>query len=112
MKQSSVSHPFQFFIPLVIDPVEELSEMVSRARTYFNNFSSKARKATVKSIRNLRKEERAAKRAEYLFKQKLFSLDTTPETRFHYIHLAEIIGTIAGRIEHAGEIMRAMLEKR
>jgi len=102
---------FLLLIDSVIDPIEELSRMVSEARVYFKNYSDKQRNIVKEIIRTIRKQEHEADKAEELVKRKVFSIEKEPVTVFHMIRLAEIIGSIADHAENAGDMMRAMLSK-
>jgi predicted phosphate transport protein (TIGR00153 family) len=95
----------------VIDPIEELSKMVSEARKYFQTFSEKQRKIVKEIIRTLRHQEHDADKAEDQLKRKVFDLNTDPITVFHAIRLAETIGAIADHAQNAGDMMRAMVAK-
>jgi predicted phosphate transport protein (TIGR00153 family) len=95
----------------VVDPIEELSKMVTEARKYFQSFSEKQRKIVKEIIRTLRHQEHDADKAEDQLKRKVFALDTDPITVFHTIRLAETIGAIADHAQNAGDMMRAMVAK-
>ncbi|RLB74886.1 MAG: TIGR00153 family protein [Deltaproteobacteria bacterium] len=102
---------FLLLVDSVIDPIEELNTMVAEARKYFKNFSEKQRNAVKKNIRNLRRQENEADKAEDILKRKSFSLISDPVTVFHTVRLAETIGFIADHAENAGDMMRAMIAK-
>jgi predicted phosphate transport protein (TIGR00153 family) len=95
----------------VVDPIEELSKMVTEARKYFQSFLEKQRKIVKEIIRTLRHQEHDADKAEDQLKRKVFALDTDPITVFHTIRLAETIGAIADHAQNAGDMMRAMVAK-
>ncbi len=95
----------------VVDPIEELSKMVSEARKYFQSFSEKQRKIVKEIIRTLRHQEHDADRAEDRLKRKAFAIDTDPVTIYHIVRLAETIGAIADHAQNAGDMMRAMVAK-
>ncbi|MEW5908395.1 MAG: TIGR00153 family protein [Thermodesulfobacteriota bacterium] len=95
----------------VIDPIEELSHMVTEARKYFKTFSDKQRIVVKDIIRHLRKLEHESDQLEDTFKHKIFHLETDPITVFHMIRLSELIGSIADHAENAGDMMRAMIAK-
>lgn len=95
----------------VIDPIDELSEMVKEARLYFKNYSDKQRVIVKDIIRKLRRQEHEADKVEDLIKQKALNLQTDPVTVFHMVRLAETIGSIADHAENAGDMMRAMVAK-
>ena len=102
---------FFLLIDSVIDPVEELSVMVAEARKYFRNYSDKQRKVVKDIIRNIRKQEHEADRAEDIVKKKIFTTATDAVTVFHMVRLAETLGHIADHAENAGDMMRAMIAK-
>ncbi|AOY57088.1 MULTISPECIES: TIGR00153 family protein [Desulfococcus] len=102
---------FFLLIDSVIDPVEELSRMVAEARKYFRGYSDKQRKVVKEIIRNIRKQEHEADRAEDIVKKKVFTAETDPVTVFHMIRLAETLGHIADHAENAGDMMRAMIAR-
>lgn len=102
---------FFLLIDAVVEPIEELSKMVSGAREYFKTFSEKQRVEVKDIIRTLRQQEHEADEIEDVLKQKIFNMKTDPVTVFHMIRLTEIIGSIADHAENAGDMMRAMIAK-
>jgi predicted phosphate transport protein (TIGR00153 family) len=102
---------FFLLVDAVIDPIEELSKMVSEARKYFQNFNENQRRRVKEIIRALRQQEHDADLIEDKFKRKVFHLDLDPVTIFHMIRLAEIVGSIADHAENSGDMMRAMLAR-
>ena len=102
---------FSNFVDAVIDPINELSDMVTEARKYFKNYSEKQRVVVKEIIRTLRQQERGADRLEDAIKKKVFNLDVDPVTVFHVVRLAETIGAIADHAENAGDMMRAMVAR-
>ncbi|MGE0084560.1 MAG: TIGR00153 family protein [Desulfococcaceae bacterium] len=102
---------FLLLIDAVIDPIDELSRMVTEARTYFKNYSEKQRTVVKDIIRNIRKQEHDADKIEDMLKRKIFQTEPDPVTVFHLIRLAEILGSIADHAENAGDMMRAMLSR-
>ena len=102
---------FFLLVDATIDPIEELSTMVSEARKYFKNFSEKQRIRVKDIIRNLRQQEHEADQIEAMIKKKIFNMNIDPVTIFHMIRLAEIIGSIADHAENAGDMMRAMIAR-
>jgi hypothetical protein len=95
----------------VIEPIEQLSEMVAEARKYFKNYSEEQRVLIKKIIRTLRQQEHEADEVEDIIKQKVLNMDTDAVTVFHIVRLAEIIGSIADHAENAGDMMRAMVAR-
>ncbi len=102
---------FMLLVDAVIEPIEELSRMVSEARKYFNSFSEEQRVVVKEIIRALRREEHEADKFEDMIKEKALNLPIDPVTVFHMVRLAETIGSIADHAENAGDMMRAMIAK-
>ena len=95
----------------VIEPIEELSRMVSEAKEYFESYSEKQRRIVKDIIHNMRKQEHEADGREDELKIKIFSIEKDPVSIFHLVRLAEIIGSVADHAENAGDMMRAMIAK-
>ena len=102
---------FMLLVASVMDPIEELSKMVTEARKYFSNFSESQRTIVKKIIRELRDYEHEADRLEDAVKDKIFNTIDDAVAVFHLIRLAEVIGSIADHAENAGDMMRAMIAK-
>ncbi|MBL7178888.1 MAG: TIGR00153 family protein [Pseudomonadota bacterium] len=102
---------FLQLVDVVIDPIDELSEMVKAAREYFKSYSESQRVVVKEIIRKLRRQEHEADKIEDMVKRKAFNLKTDPVTVFHMVRLAEIIGSVADHAENAGDVMRAMIAK-
>ena len=102
---------FMLLVDAVIDPIEDLSEMVAEARKYFANFSEAQRRLVKDMVRKLRQHEHEADKLEHSIKGKVFSLIDDPIAVTHLIRLAEIISSIADHAENAGDMMRAMVAK-
>ena len=102
---------FMLLIDAVIDPIEELSRMVSEARKYFSNFNEEQRMLVKEIIRSLRRQEHEADKFEDKIKEKVLNMPIDPVTVFHMVRLAETIGSIADHAENAGDMMRAMVAK-
>jgi hypothetical protein len=102
---------FFLLVDAVIEPIEELSRMVSEARKYFSHFSEKQRVAVKDIIRNLRQQEHEADMMEDRINQKVFNSGLDPVTVFHMVRLAETVGSIADHAENAGDMMRAMIAR-
>jgi predicted phosphate transport protein (TIGR00153 family) len=96
----------------VIEPIEELSRMVSEAKKYFDSYSDKQRDIVKQIIHNLREREHEVDRLEDHLKLRVFSTDIEPITVFHIIRLVETIGSIADHAENAGDMMRAMIARK
>ena len=102
---------FSQLVDVVIDPVEELSNMILEARKYFKRFSEK-RRIVVKNIaRKLSLLEHEADKVEDMIKGKVLNMNADPVTVFHLFRLAIIIGSIADHAENAGDMMRAMVAR-
>ena len=102
---------FALFVDMVVDPIDELSNMVAEARKYFGNYAESQRVAVKEIITKLRHQEREADRVEDTIKKKVFNMDTDPVTVFHIVRLAETFGAIADHAENAGDMMRAMVAR-
>lgn len=109
--QKELQKDFLLLVDAVMNPVEEMTKMVTEARKYFTNFSEKQRSLVKDIIRELRRYEHEADKLEDSIKQKVFNMEINPVTVFHTIRLAEYIGSIADHVENAGDMMRAMLSK-
>lgn len=95
----------------VIAPIEELSIMVSEARKYFENYSSRQRTIVKGIIHNLRRYEHEADHLEEVLKMNLFAKEKDPVALFYMIRLADLIGSVADHAENAADMMRAMIAK-
>ena len=95
----------------MVDPIDELSLMVSEAREYFKHYSEPQRVKVKEIIRRLREQEHKADKHEDSLKEKIFYMQLEPVTVFHMIRLTEYIGSIADHAENAGDMMRAMIAK-
>ena len=102
---------FFLLVDAVIEPIEELTKMVSEARKYFQTFSEAQRRKVKDIIRLLRHQEHEADKLEHNLKARLFNMPIDPVSIFHLIRLTEIIGSIADHAENAGDMMRAMVSK-
>jgi len=108
---SDLEKDFFLLVDAVIEPIEELSKMVSEARKYFRSYSEEQRAKVKEIIRNLRQQEHEADKVEDTLKSKLFNMDIDAVSIYHLIQLVEIVGSIADHAENAGDMMRAMLAK-
>ena len=102
---------FMLLVEAVMDPIEELSKMVTEARKYFSNFSDAQRIVVKDMIRSLRHYEHEADKLEDSVKEKIFNTIEDAVAVFHLVRLTEIIGSIADHAENAGDMMRAMVAK-
>lgn len=102
---------FFLLVDAVMDPFEEITKMVTEARTYFQRFSENKRSKVKEIIRTIRLQGHEADKVEEMIIQKTFETVTDPISLFHVIRLAESIGLIADNAEKAGDIMRAMLAR-
>jgi hypothetical protein len=93
----------------IIEPIEELSNMVTDAGRYFMNYSEKKRGKIKSSANSLREKKAEADRIGSDFTSKIFTLDSDPVTILYMVKLVELIGSIAGHAENAGDMMQAML---
>ena len=95
----------------VLDPVEEMCQMVSETRKYFKNFSAKQCAIVKDIIQALRRHAHNANKVEDAIKIKVLNMPIDAVTVYHTIRLAETIGSIADHAENAGDMMRVMLAK-
>jgi predicted phosphate transport protein (TIGR00153 family) len=102
---------FYLLVEAVIEPIEELSRMVTEARKYFETFSEKQRGLIKNIINNIREKEHEADHAEDMIKRKVFNMELDAVAVLHLVRLAETIGAIADHAENAGDMMRAMIAK-
>ena len=102
---------FFLLIDAVIEPIEELTVMLSEARIYFKNFSEKQRRKVKEIIANLRQMEHEADKREYSLIKNIFKYEKDPITVMHLVRLAQTIGNIADHAENTADMMRAMLAK-
>ena len=98
-------------VEAVIDPIEQLHQMVAEAHKYFSNFSENQRVIVKDMIRTLRQYEHEADKLEDAVKEKIFNSIDDAVAVFHLVRLTEIIGSIADHAENAGDMMRAMMAK-
>lgn len=106
-----LSEDFITFVNAVLDPIDELSEMVCEARNYFQTYNENQRVKVKDIITKLREQEQKADRHERHIKRRVLNMDMDPITVMHMIRLAEYIGSIADHAENAGDMMRAMISK-
>jgi len=102
---------FLLLVDSVVDPIEELSKMVSEARIYFRSYNERQRIKVKDIIRTLRQQEHNADKLEDTLKSKIFNMDIDAVSIFHLVRLVEFVGAIANHAENAGDMMRAMLAK-
>jgi predicted phosphate transport protein (TIGR00153 family) len=103
---------FLLLVDAVVESIEEMTKMVSEARSYFRNYNENQRIKIKNIIRTLRHQEHDADIVEDTLKGKVFHLDDIDAVSvYHLIRLVEIVGSIADHAENAGDMMRAMLAK-
>jgi len=93
----------------IIEPIEELSNMVTDAGKHFRDYSEKKRGKIKSSANSLRQKKAEADRIGSAFTNKIFALDADPVTIFYMIKLVELMGSIGDHAENAGDMMQAML---
>jgi predicted phosphate transport protein (TIGR00153 family) len=108
---SELEKDFFLLVDTVIEPIEELVNMIGEARKYFQTYHPKQRNKVKDIIRNLRRLEHEADKIEDTIKRKVFHLPVDPLTAFHVIRLTEIIGSTADHAENVGDMMRAMIAR-
>jgi len=106
-----LSEDFLEFVEAVLNPIDELSEMVREARNYFQTYNENQRIKVKEIIAKLREQEQKADRHERHIKRRVLNMEIDPITVMHMIRLAEYIGSIADHAENAGDMMRAMIAK-
>ena len=99
-------------VDAVVEPIEDLSKMVSEAKKYFDDYSEKQRRIVKELIYSLRQREHEADQREDGLKRKIFTLEKDPLQMFHMLRLSEIVGSIADHAENAGDMMRAMIARK
>ena len=102
---------FMILVEAVINPIEQLHQMVAEARKYFSSFSEHQRVVVKDMIHTLRQYEHEADKLEDAVKEKIFNSIDDAVAVFHLVRLTEIIGSIADHAENAGDMMRAMMAK-
>ncbi len=102
---------FSALIEAVMEPIEQLHEMVKAARQYFETFSEEQRDKVKSMVRDLRDQEHKADKLEAVLYRKIFTCQLDPVTVYHMGRLVEITGSIADHAENTGDMMRAMLSK-
>lgn len=102
---------FFLLVDMVIEPIEELCNLVVEAGQYFQKYSEKQRNKVDQIIERLRDKENEADKIEDDLKLKIFSREQDPVTIFHIIRLAEIIGSIADHAQYAGDMVISMLSQ-
>jgi predicted phosphate transport protein (TIGR00153 family) len=110
--QEELEKDLFLLVDSVIEPIEDLSRMISAAKKYFDSYSEKHRRIVKDIIHNLRKREHEADQREDELKIKLFTIEKDPIAIFHMVRLSEIIGSIADHAENAGDMMRAMIARK
>lgn len=107
----AVEKEFFLLIDAVIDPVEEISPLVTAANAFFRKPAKKQRKPVIDIIRNIRRQAHEADRAEDLVKRRIFTTEADPVTLFHMVRLAEMLGAVADHAENTSDLMLAMLAR-
>lgn len=102
---------FFLLVDAVIEPVEELVNMITEARVYFKNFSEKQRKKVKEIITHLRELEHEADQREYVLIKNIFNNEKDPLVLPYLVKLAQTIGNIADHAENTADMMRAMLAR-
>ena len=74
---------FLLLVDAVVEPIEELTKMVSEARQYFQSYSEDQRIKVKDIIRLLRKQEHEADKIEHAVKGRLFNMAIDPVSIFH-----------------------------
>jgi predicted phosphate transport protein (TIGR00153 family) len=106
-----LKNDFRLFVDSVTGTIEELTKMVSVARSYFSSSSEEQRVLVKQIIHTIRAQEHEADQLEDKVKRKIFNMKTDPVSVFYLIRLAETIGSVADYAENSGDMMRAMVAK-
>ncbi|MFH2064641.1 MAG: DUF47 family protein [Pseudomonadota bacterium] len=96
-------------VDTTIEPVEELSNMVTEAGKHLRSYSEKQRSGIKKCANTLREKKQEACQIEISLIRKTLALEIDPVTVFFMVRLIESIGLISVYAEHAGDMMQAML---
>lgn len=96
----------------VVDPIENLSRMVTEAKEYFISYSDKQREMVKNIIVGIRQREHEADGIESELKRQIFAKVEDPISIYHFIRLAEMVGSIADAAENAADTMRAMISRK
>jgi predicted phosphate transport protein (TIGR00153 family) len=96
-------------VDTTIEPVEELSNIVTEAGKYLKYYSEKQRSNIKKCANLLRQKKQETAQIESSLIRKTFALEVDPVTVFFVVKLIESIGSISVYAEHAGDMMQAML---
>ncbi len=107
----SFKQDFFLLVDTVIEPIEELCNVVIESGKYFKKYSEKQRNKVNSIITSLRQKENEADKTEDSLKLKIFTREKDPVTVFHMTRLAEIIGSIADHAKNAGDMMLPMMSK-
>ena len=98
-------------VDAVIDPIEELNNMLAQAKIQFKKVFRKKRVYLKNGIAAICQKHSEADKAEDILKSRIFSLSLEPDLSYHMVRFAEIIGTAADHAESAGEIIGIMAAK-
>ena len=96
-------------VDTVIEPVEELSNMVIESGKYLKSYAEKHRSSIKKVANLLREKKQEAAQIENSLIRKTFALEVDPITVLFMVKLIESIGSISKYAEHAGDMMQAMM---
>jgi uncharacterized protein len=95
-------------VDAVIEPIEELNNMLAQAKIYSRRIFRKKKAYLKNGIASISQKHNEADKAEYILKHRIFSLPLDPNSIYHMVRFAEIVGTTADHAENAGEIMGVM----
>ncbi|MBF0117906.1 MAG: DUF47 family protein [Desulfobacterales bacterium] len=106
-----VEKDFILFVDAVIDPIEELTNMLSEFQKYFKSSSEKQRKSIKTIIQNISQNGIEAEKISYSLKQKIFQIEKDAISLFHAIKMVEHLETIIEGVFSSTEIMRNLITK-
>jgi len=100
---------FLLLIEAVVDPVEEMAQMVVVAGDYLRKPRKRHLESVKESILNIRKKWRETEKAEVMVKRKMFQSVTDAVRLFHLVRFSEYIGLIAFSAHQAGACMWSLM---
>jgi len=109
--QEEIAKNIKQLVDMTLNPIEELSLLIDKAREYFQTYSEANRLKVKEVINKLRTYEHEADKIEKTLKRQIFMSETDPVNVFFLIKLVEDIGDIADHAENTGDMMRAMIAR-
>jgi len=109
--EDEIAKNIKQLVDMTLNPIEELSLLIDKARDYFQTYSEANRLKVKEVINNLRTYEHEADKIEKTLKRQIFMSDIDPVNVFFLVKLVEDIGDIADHAENTGDMMRAMIAR-